>query len=207
MIGLIVAFRDPFMSACSRLCSTFWGKTRDNHGGAAGWHPLAYHCLNVAAVGSVLLGQHRMPDVDTSCHPGLVTLLAWHDIGKFTRQFQCKVEALWPTALGRFQPLSGWAHDTAGYRLLNDQLADITESLLPGWGNSGKAMLRAACGHHGRPPHEIDPLSSGEACETCIAAARSFAAEAMLAVGGQPLPFMPRQVALRLAWKLAALQS
>ncbi len=193
------------MSTCERLYAAFWGKTRGNEGDGVRWHPVAYHSLDVAAVGSVLLSQHRIPDVDTAFHPGLLTLFAWHDIGKFTRQFQCKVEALWPSVLGRFRPLSGHAHDTAGYRLLTDPLRDMTESLMPKWRNAGQAMLRAVCGHHGRPPREIDALSRSEACDLCLAAARDFAAEAMLVVGGQPVAPVARAVALRLAWQLAGL--
>jgi CRISPR-associated endonuclease/helicase Cas3 len=193
------------MGTCIGMYSTFWGKTRDSEGDKIGWHPVAYHSLDVAAVGSVLLGVHGIPEVEPAYHPGLLTLLAWHDIGKFTRPFQCKVEALWPSVLGRFQPLSGQAHDSAGYWLLGEKLADVTRLLMPGWGAVGKAMLRAVCGHHGRPPHEVDGLSKGEACDVCVAAARSFAAEAMAAIGAGPMAPPAKPTALKLAWKLAGL--
>lgn len=154
----------------------------------------------------MLLRSYAIPKVDPAFHPLMLTLLAWHDIGKFTRPFQCKVETLWPMALGRFRPVSvAHGHDTAGYGLLTRPLQDVTELLMPGWRNAGRAMLRAACGHHGRPPRDIDGLSSEEACGVCLSAARSFAIGSMHVVGGQPiLPTNPA-TALRLAWQLAGL--
>jgi CRISPR-associated endonuclease/helicase Cas3 len=148
------------MVQSSESYHSFWGKTRRRDDGSDGWHPIAYHSLDVAAVGSVLLRDHGFPRVEAALHPLLLTLLAWHDIGKFTRPFQCKVESLWPPALGRFQPASvGYGHDTAGYGLLIDPLSNVTTSLMPKWRNAGRAMLRAVCGHHGRPPRDIDAIS------------------------------------------------
>jgi CRISPR-associated endonuclease/helicase Cas3 len=185
---------------------SFWGKTRCRDDGSDGWHPIAYHSLDVAAVGFVLLRDHDFPRVEAALHPLLLTLLAWHDIGKFTRPFQCKVESLWPPALGRFRPaLAAYGHDTAGYGLLIDCLSDVTASLMPKWRNTGRAMLRAVCGHHGRPPRDIDAISTGEACDVCLSAARAYAMEAMRVVGGQPVAPLGTEVALRLAWQLAGL--
>lgn len=188
------------------LYHSFWGKTRRNENGDFSWHPISYHSLDVAAVGSVLLRDHHQPGIEATFHPLLLTLLAWHDIGKFTRPFQCKVEALWPPALGHFRPVSApHGHDTAGYGLLIHPLEDVSKMLMPDWRNGGKAMLRAACGHHGRPPRDIDGLSSGEACNVCISAARAFAVESMRVVGGEPVARPEAAVTLRLAWQLAGL--
>jgi CRISPR-associated endonuclease/helicase Cas3 len=184
----------------------FWGKTRRRRDGSDGWHPLAYHSLDVAAVGSVLLRDQGFPRIAPALHPLLLTLLAWHDIGKFTRPFQCKVEAFWPAALGRFRPVSvSHGHDTAGYGLLIGPMDDVTASLLPKWRNAGRAMLRAACGHHGRPPRDIDAISSEEACDVCLNAAKAYAIEAMRTVGSLPVAPVGTEVALRLAWQLAGL--
>ena len=188
------------------LYYSFWGKTRRYENGELGWHPIAYHSLDVAAVGSVLLRNQHMLDIDTTFHPLLLTLLAWHDIGKFTRPFQCKVERLWPPALGQFRPVSvSYGHDTAGYGLLTLPLEAVTEGLMLGWRNGGRALLRAACGHHGRPPRDIDGVSSGEACDVCLAAAKAFAIASMRVVGGEPIARPETAVALRLAWQLAGL--
>jgi CRISPR-associated endonuclease/helicase Cas3 len=191
---------------CPESHHSFWGKTRRRDDGSDGWHPVAYHSLDVAAVGSVLLRNHGFPRIEPGFHPLLLTLLAWHDIGKFTRSFQCKVETLWPPTLGRFRPTSAaHGHDTAGYGLLIDPLCDVTTSLMPKWRNAGRAMLRAACGHHGRPPRDIDAISTEEACDVCLHAARAYATEAMRVVGGQTVAPVGTEVALRLAWQLAGL--
>jgi CRISPR-associated endonuclease/helicase Cas3 len=110
---------------------SFWGKTRRRDDGSDGWHSIAYHSLDVAAVGSVLLRDNGLPRVVAALHPLLLTLLAWHDIGKFTRPFQCKVETLWPPVLSPFRPTSvSYGHDTAGYGLLiNPPLSEMTTSL------------------------------------------------------------------------------
>jgi CRISPR-associated endonuclease/helicase Cas3 len=183
----------------------FWGKTRRRDNGSDGWHPIAYHSLDVAAVGSVLLRDHDFPRIDLALHPLLLTLLAWHDLGKFTRPFQCKVETLWPPSLGRFRPASAaYGHDTAGYGLI-DPLSDVTVSLMPKWRNAGRAMLRAVCGHHGRPPRDIDAISLWEACDVCLNSARAYATEAMRVVGGQPVAPLGTEAMLRRAWQLAGL--
>jgi CRISPR-associated endonuclease/helicase Cas3 len=114
---------------------------------------------------------------------------------------------LWPPALGCFAPISSrFGHDTAGYGLLTDGLEqDVTQQLIPGWGNAGRAVLRAVCGHHGRPPRDVDGLSSGEACGVCIDAAREFAIEAMEVVGGEAVRSPGTAAALGLTWRLAGL--
>ena len=38
----------------------FWGKARPRNDGAGPcWHPLAFHCLDVATVGEALMERHR----------------------------------------------------------------------------------------------------------------------------------------------------
>ena len=78
-------------------CS-YWGKALTNDGDGAAYHLLPYHCLDVAAVGSVLL------TMDTSLSRSLVYILgprahqvsfswllfflALHDLGKFAEGFR-----------------------------------------------------------------------------------------------------------------------
>lgn len=186
--------------------SDFWGKSRRDATGNITSHSIAYHSLDVAAVASVLLTDHHMLGVEPRFHALMLTLLAWHDIGKFTRSFQCKVAALWPVSLGPFKPVAaGFGHDTFGYGLLSLPLEDVAEQLMPGWHNAGAAMLRATCGHHGRPPRDMDAISRTDACAVCIDAARGFAIAAMDVVGGTPVPIPNEATALRLAWQLAGL--
>ena len=88
----------------------FWGKAQpsDPERGPR-WHPLAYHSLDVAAVGEVLLTGDRgfgacfsrllgLPREDSD---SLVRyLLALHDIGKFARKFQAKAPSHYPECFG-----------------------------------------------------------------------------------------------------------
>src|SRR6266508_4366544 len=71
-----------------------WGKAEK-----AGdrYHLLPYHCLDVAAVGHVLLSRspallHKFADItgldEQTCKLWLVLSLAFHDIGKFSETFQ-----------------------------------------------------------------------------------------------------------------------
>ena len=80
---------------------SFWGKAQPSDAGRRPeWHPLAFHCLDVAAVGEALLMQHRglgshLPHLLGL--PGDYTLrlvcflLSLHDIGKFAKKFQAKL--------------------------------------------------------------------------------------------------------------------
>jgi len=68
------------------------------------WHPLAYHGLDVAAAGAVLLDTRpRLLDalavasglpVETA-RQWFLLALALHDIGKVADCFKCKVSELW----------------------------------------------------------------------------------------------------------------
>ncbi len=48
---------------------SFWGKTRRLECGNLTWHPLAYHSLDVAAVGALLLRDHNVPAISSDWHP------------------------------------------------------------------------------------------------------------------------------------------
>ena len=88
----------------------FWGKARPrdpNRG--PGWHPLAFHSIDVAAVGEALLAWNRGPGRGLALLLGLrrdaavsviCFLLCLHDIGKFAKKFQAKVPSLYPDCFG-----------------------------------------------------------------------------------------------------------
>ena len=182
----------------------FWGKSRVLSDETVTSYPLAFHNLDVAAVGLVLL-RAGLPRVAPTLHPLLTTLLSWHDIGKFTRSFQSKVPALWPAALGRFDSVTaGYGHDTAGYAMMTGQLEDLGHALMPEWKSAQAAMLRAVCGHHGRPPGH-DQVSLRDGCSACLDAARAFALAAQHLMGGAATAFPGKAAALRLTWQLAGL--
>lgn len=185
---------------------SFWGKTRMLDGAGYSWHPLAYHSLDVAAVAIVLLRDRRLLAVDPTYHAALATLVAWHDLGKFTRPFQAKAKQFWPPVLGEFRATNpAHGHDSAGFGLLNGPLEALRDWLLPGWKAYATGLLRAVCGHHGRPPQSMEHVSFEEACQPCQAAASAFAADAARVIGAEPISRPDLETARRLVWQMAGL--
>ena len=98
----------------------FWGKAKPRSN--TRYHPAAYHMLDVAACAHVLLGEmpllhRRLANLlDMEDPRSLLTgLIALHDAGKFSKQFQCRVPRLWPDALGPIADVTdGPRHDAAG---------------------------------------------------------------------------------------------
>jgi CRISPR-associated endonuclease/helicase Cas3 len=192
--------------------SAFWAKAQPHADAPAAFHPLIAHALDVAAVATLSARRAALPDART-----LGWLVALHDIGKFSRPFQAKEAALWPTsALGPFPspaPPSGPAHDAVGLYLLRNGLSDVLSPVLPrrapgrrdGWSDGHAIHLwRALAGHHGRPPAEIDRPLISVLCDGCRLAARDFVAAMQDVFRPPPLlrPTAERDV-LRLAWTLA----
>lgn len=105
---------------------SFWGKADSKNPNPVAYHPLVYHCLDVAACGRLLLENRRdllerlceTSGIDVAAFiPWVTFLLAIHDLGKFSDGFQNQIPEL-------FQKLQGHAttagynerHDTLGYR-------------------------------------------------------------------------------------------
>lgn len=146
----------------------YWGKADDKYPREPKWHPLAYHCFDVAACGKVLLERHpawldtisRLSGLPPQIlQEWLVFLLAIHDIGKFAHGFQQKRRNLQLQLQGRETSVGGIErHDTLGYELAmyylpnwldHPELAERGAQLLRPW-------LAAVTGHHGRPPKNLD---------------------------------------------------
>ena len=143
------------------LC--FWGKARpvDPERGPR-WHPLAYHSLDVAAVGEALLTSDRgfgacfsrllgLPREEVE--PLVCYFLALHDIGKFAKKFQAKAPNHYP---GCFDDdpahlAAHYDHGAGGLRLF-DVAAEAFK--LPGGTRSRRwrPLISAVTGHHGAPP-------------------------------------------------------
>ena len=75
----------------------YWAKARAAIDGGPVWHPLAYHCPDVAAAADRLLANspRRLEPLaglaqtsPAALHGLFVLLIALHDIGKFSRRFQ-----------------------------------------------------------------------------------------------------------------------
>jgi CRISPR-associated endonuclease/helicase Cas3 len=184
----------------------FWAKS-GREGEPARMHSVPHHCLDVAASAAVLLTAFRIPvAVPTSA---LAALIAFHDIGKFTRPFQAKVPELWPPLLGEFQGKLAGFHDDAGYALLSGALKRRLDPLFVNWpaANSRYALFRAVTGHHGRPPCQfaMPDLPRSVACDICIDAASAFIDEVFAVIDPAPFPKLEVAARNRLAWFLAGL--
>lgn len=184
---------------------TFWGKARDVERGLA-WHPAAFHMLDVAAVAQAWLAatKPRIPGLgawNERFGVLVAALIALHDIGKFSRPFQAKVEARWPPALGPYDLRPAPRHDTAGYALLRDTGAQLLPMLVS---SDRKYFWRAICGHHGRPPAEI-ALDKEIFCAAAHRAAETFI-DAVWAVLKPPLlPELTEDEVTSFSWWLAGL--
>ena len=115
--------------------SHYWGKADPNHEGAQKWHPLAYHSLDVSAVGVEYLRQSTL--LNTMCQSlkcSAEQALAWmafclalHDLGKFSEAFQSQRSDLVLTLQER-QPnptkIYSQRHDSLGFWLWEELVSD-----------------------------------------------------------------------------------
>jgi len=152
----------------------YWGKARPQSTCGPQYHLLPYHCLDVAAVGHQLLAKHPTlgavvgekleMEIGLFCRQAIF-LLALHDLGKFSENFQNLRPDLFKMLQGREkQQTQGLRHDTLGFRLWKEAL----RIRFVGQRDSGSRKsrrsktpnqslddwLRAVTGHHGKPPIE-----------------------------------------------------
>lgn len=143
----------------------YWGKTnRFKDKDDVSFHLLVYHCLDVAAVGRVLLQHDKLLfnrltkriHLDNDKALSVITYyLALHDIGKFSYRFQKMIR-------GDHNENYSRRHDDLGFCLWREKVWDeIWEKNLIGLNqnfdrNDWKDVLlpwsHAVTGHHGKPP-------------------------------------------------------
>ncbi|MFB9910190.1 CRISPR-associated helicase Cas3' [Rhizobium paknamense] len=206
----------------------FWGKARrktlapgDEPGAEQGedeigWHPLAYHSLDVAAVAQGLLPLfpnlvRRLAGAGDSQAAGrfIVALALLHDIGKFARGFQFKVPALFPATLRRpGQDAPPGDHTFTGLWMLNKgPLAPLLKALAPGIDEHAMpVILHAVGGHHGRPVDVggLEFVHADHIGRAALTAAEAFAREALPLAGAFMLEGELDDVeASALSWQLA----
>lgn len=150
----------------------YWGKAGDGDR----YHPVVCHCLDVAAVGRLLLEESPLLRQRLIAVGGLPerALLNWatfllsiHDLGKFALGFQALRPDLMAHLQGRAIVVTyPERHDLVGYRLWAELLAaqlwregqffpvgDQPED----WADLIDPWLSAAMGHHGVPPRMKQP--------------------------------------------------
>lgn len=142
----------------------YWGKAQRD---GPAYHLLPYHCLDVAAVGSVLLSKNnallkkiaQLTSLSEHvCKQWLLLCLSFHDIGKFSSSFQ----NLRPDLLERFKKPNNnkpytIRHDSLGYLLLQTLLEKEDAFFHPDmnyddWQDALIAIIQPFTGHHGVPP-------------------------------------------------------
>ncbi|ANX02971.1 CRISPR-associated helicase/endonuclease Cas3 [Immundisolibacter cernigliae] len=146
---------------------SYWGKADPNYPGEPKWHPLAYHCLDVAAVGVEYLA--RAPAVRQlfaqrlGDEQGLIGWIAFwlalHDLGKFAESFQGQRADLFQALRGR-DPAKAYTlrHDSVGWLLWTGPVRRIAcqESWFgvdtAEYGDGLDSWAQAVTGHHGQPP-------------------------------------------------------
>ncbi len=154
-----------------RLYMRYWGKAKPGSEGAQ-YHLLAYHCLDVAAVGKVLWEKHhsmrlrllsmlKMPE--EAAKDLLLFFLTLHDLGKFSEAFQSLQPKVAIELRGKELKCfykKDFRHDRLGLWLWEDKLINI--ALSEDWfgihDEDGGELLEALnywilafTGHHGLP--------------------------------------------------------
>ncbi len=170
---------------------SYWGKARPLPGAPA-WHPLPYHCLDVAAALEAILD--AWPRLEAQfcrtfglAQPALRALLlraaALHDLGKFTSCFQAKG----PPGMEPVQAVHGCPELDEGHARSGLWIWDAWRKRDPGRHALLRRLVVAALCHHGAPV-KVNHGDVSKWPEQDRAAASAFhaALEALF-----PLPSLP----------------
>ncbi len=170
----------------------YWGKADTGENGEVRYHLLPYHCLDVAAVGRVLLTRNRplldffvkYSGLDEKTFIALVLyFLALHDIGKFSESFQGLREDLLYllNKRKRSKVYDKIRHDSLGFFLWRNQLAEKfcasciqDQDVIWQWLEFFEIWAQAFTGHHGQPPKGCDRSISRYFLPENISAAETF---------------------------------
>lgn len=225
------------MMACDEVYHHYWGKALrekpEKPSTGSNYHLLPYHCLDVAAVGSVLLEQdeklkerfaQRLLVSEGEATKLICFFLALHDVGKFSPSFQTLRPDLSFLLQGGAEVTGPpMRHTSLGYILLHNTLvSELFErrSLLSPAGEGITVRMRRwvdqwaqiVTGHHGQPPtlsldgHESAlPLHVAFASQDVTAATDFIRRVAELFLGDMQLKIGKEHVATirRHSWWLA----
>ena len=154
----------------------YWGKARPpmDRSQAAPFHPLPYHCLDVAAVGvealrrrpalqRIFAGACQLPE--EQLENWVAFWLTLHDLGKFAESFQSQCPDVFLALRDRHpNPAKPYTlrHDSLGMLFWRDVLREsVIDEAWFGAASEDIACgldwwARACTGHHGQPPTEGD---------------------------------------------------
>ena len=157
----------------------YWGKARPNDSGGPAWHPLVYHCLDVAAVADVIFRANvglrqalvKMLGLEENIvRAWLLFFTALHDLGKFAESFQgIQPEVFRELNLRTPGKHYTMRHDSLGLLLWDESLSELARKEnwlgLPEandharrweWSEGFGYWICAVTGHHGKPPSKTD---------------------------------------------------
>ena len=205
----------------------YWGKAkREETDGGEPYHLLAYHSLDVAAVGHVLLDEHPTLSRKLSELTGFsenefkqwaVFFLALHDVGKFADCFQnLSPEVLKNLQSRRSDREYSERHDSLGYLLWNEVIKEqfVELGIMPA--KQGKhgvkpqeqaidSWMGAVTGHHGEPPKNIaKPLDWFFETDLDFPAVKQYVSDIYTLFGNdQPFPVCEPEKLELASWWLA----
>lgn len=197
----------------------YWGKAKKELDQAGvGYHLLVYHCLDVAAVGWLLLAPEKplCQSLTKQLNAKPEWLQSWftfclalHDIGKFCRAFQNLAPNL-SDRLVSYAPqyVYGKRHDTLGFTLwqkvLNKILVDV---IPPSVSRPMNSWMEIVCGHHGQPPEKTIRTMKPYMLEEDECAAENFVREVLNFWDPDFTPLESIEVNnfRRVSWQLAGL--
>lgn len=157
---------------CNNLMFNNWGKSCSIEDKETNYHLLVYHCLDVAAVGTVLLEKDKLlakkiteltgfnKEETLSLIPFLLTV---HDLGKFSERFQnLKPELLQELRHHESNRAYILRHDSMGFfiwssiwkRLWDENCLNLNnlDYDIYDWDLVIEPLIKAVAGHHGKPP-------------------------------------------------------
>lgn len=199
------------------MIGQYWGKADKDYAGEPKWHPLIYHCLEVAAVGLVWVQSSaplravfrtifvRSDGDDALLVTWLPFFIALHDLGKFDIRFQLKA----PEALAASWPgfdfdeadasqANSYDHGKCGLAWGFSECTAWVEASGYDHVDAWKPWLQAVTGHHGEWLQPIPEPTWPEADDELIAhdrlARREFVqalAELFLVTHGLTLADLP----------------
>jgi len=152
----------------------YWGKAKPESDDGPAYHLLPYHCLDVAAVGSLWLAPNtavckqlamRLQVEPEWLQRWFTFCLVLHDLGKFARAFQGLRTDL-SDGLVKPNPRMTYSerHDSLGFALWRDVLQEkLAQHLQPVQAtciNKIDPWLEIVTGHHGMPP-KLDSFRLG----------------------------------------------
>lgn len=173
------------MDALDTFIRRYWGKADEQYVGTPKWHPLVYHCLDIAAVATVWWDSCPVIrsafasafKADTSMLGALrawvLFFIALHDLGKFDVRFQLKALQVlcdaWPELdLDDTDPSLArrFDHGRGGYAWAIHELPSWMQSEYDDLRDTWQPWLAAVTGHHGDLPQSAE--TGGEYAEAHV---------------------------------------